>query len=91
MANGGWQAYKAQNHALYGLRHPLSFNQGGESAGIRTMTPEDIRRFHAATHHLANMGTVASFSRATPLDELLARFDKVLMVDAPSGGPRPAD
>jgi hypothetical protein len=53
MANGAWQAYKAQNHALYGSGHPLSFNQGGEPAGIRTMTPEDIRRFHAATHHLA--------------------------------------
>jgi Zn-dependent M16 (insulinase) family peptidase len=34
MANGAWQVYKAQNHALYGLRHPLSFNQGGEPAGI---------------------------------------------------------
>jgi len=91
MANGSWQAWKAQNHALYGPRHALSFNQGGEPSGIRTMTPEDIRRFHAATHHLANMGTVASFSRSTPLDELLTRFDAVLMADAPSGGPRAAD
>ena len=49
MANGGWQAWRAQNHAVYGKRHTLSYNQGGEPAGIRTMTPEDIRRFHAAT------------------------------------------
>ena len=41
-----------------------SYNQGGEPAGIRTMTPEDIRRFHAASHHLANMGTVASFPKS---------------------------
>ena len=49
MANGSWQAWRAQNHAVYGTRHPLSYNQGGEPAGIRTMTPADIRRFHAAT------------------------------------------
>jgi hypothetical protein len=91
MANGSWQAWRAQNHALYGTRHPLSFNQGGEPAGIRTMTPADIRRFHAATHHLANMGTVAAFPRSAPLDALLARFDRVLMKDAPKGAPRPAD
>lgn len=93
MANAGWQAWRAQNHAVYGTRHPLSYNQGGEPAGIRTMTPEDIRRFHAATHHLANMGTVAAFPRSAPLDGLLARFDRILMTDAPppGGRPRPAD
>lgn len=93
MAGAGWQAWRAQNHAVYGTRHPLSYNQGGEPAGIRTMTPADIRRFHAATHHLANMGTVAAFPRAARLDGLLARFDRVLMADAPPPGqaPRPAD
>ena len=91
MANGGWQAWRAQNHALYGTRHTLSFNQGGEPAGIRTMTAEDIRRFHAAAYHLANMGTVAAFPKSAGLDDLLSRFDRVLMEDAPKGGPRPAD
>ena len=91
MANGSWQAWRAQNHAVYGTRHTLSYNQGGEPAGIRTMTPADIRRFHAATHHLANMGTVAAFPKSAALDDLLARFDRVLMKDAPKGGPRPAD
>ena len=91
MANGSWQAWRAQNHAVYGTRHTLSYNQGGEPAGIRTMTPADIRRFHAATHHLANMGTVAAFPKSAALDDLLARFDRVLMTDAPKGGPRPAD
>ena len=91
MANGSWQAWRAQNHAVYGTRHALSYNQGGEPAGIRTMTPEDIRRFHAATHHLANMGTVAAFPKSAALDDLLARFDRVLMKDAPKGRPRPAD
>ena len=91
MANGSWQAWRAQNHALYGRHHALSYNQGGEPAGIRTMTPADIRRFHAATHHLANMGTVAAFPQSAALDDLLARFDRVLMTDAPKGRPRPAD
>jgi hypothetical protein len=91
MANGAWQAWRAQNHAVYGTRHALSYNQGGEPAGIRTMTPEDIRRFHAASHHLANMGTVASFSKSARLDDLLARFDRMLMKDAPRGAPRTAD
>ena len=91
MANGAWQAWRAQNHAVYGKSHTLSYNQGGEPAGIRTMTPADIRRFHAATHHLANMGTVAAFPRAAAVDGLLARFDRVLMKDAPKGGPRTAD
>ncbi len=91
MANGPWQAWRARFHAVYGTQHPLAYNQGGEPAGIRTMTPEDIRRFHAATHHLANMGTVAAFPRSAPLATLLQRFDRVLMQDAPRGAPRPAD
>ena len=31
------------------------------------MTPADIRRFHAATHHLANMGTVVTFPKSAPV------------------------
>lgn len=93
MANGPWKAWRAQGHAVYGTQHALSFNQGGEPAGIRTMTPADIRRFHAATHHLANMGTVAAFPKSVAIDGLLQRFNRVLMVDAPAAGaaPRRAD
>ena len=92
-ANAGSRAWRALNHAVYGTGHPLSFNAGGEPADIRTMTPQDIRRFHAATHHLANMGTVAAFPKSAALDMLLQRFDRVLRVDAPPAGraPRPAD
>lgn len=93
MAGAEWQAWRARNHAVYGTRHALAYNQGGEPAGIRTMTPQDIRRFHAATHHLANMGTVAAFPRSAPLPQLLERFDRMLMRDAPPLGtaPRRAD
>ena len=92
MANATWQAWRAQNHAVYGKAHTLAYNQGGEPAAIRTMVPKDIRDFHRNTHHLANMGTVAAFPKSAPLDMVLARFDRILMKDAPAGGkPRPAD
>jgi hypothetical protein len=92
MANGTWQAWRAQNHAVYGKKHTLGYNQGGEPAAIRTMVPKDIRDFHRASHHLANMGTVAAFPRSAGLGMILSRFDRILMKDAPAGGkPRAAD
>jgi Zn-dependent M16 (insulinase) family peptidase len=90
MANAAWKEWRAVNHVAYGERHPLGYNQGGEPAGIRTMTPEDIRRFHAATHHLGNMGTIAAFPKKVALADALARFDAILSKDA-KGPPRPAD
>ncbi|MBC8022327.1 MAG: hypothetical protein H7Y14_04370, partial [Burkholderiales bacterium] len=91
MANPLWKEWRAANHVVYGERHPLGYNQGGEPSGIRTMRPEDIRRFHAASHHLANMGTIAAFPKTTALGDVLARFDRMLMRDAPKGAPRRAD
>jgi Zn-dependent M16 (insulinase) family peptidase len=92
MANATWKQWRAFNHAVYGTNHPLGYNQGGEPSGIRTMTPDDIRKFHRASHHLANMGTIAAFPRSEPVDGLLRRFDRMLSKDAPLGGrPRAAD
>jgi Zn-dependent M16 (insulinase) family peptidase len=91
MSNATWKQWRAFNHAVYGTRHPLGYNQGGEPAGIRTMTPKDIRDFHRASHHLANMGTIVALPRSEPVDKALARFDRILMADAPKGAPRPAD
>ena len=91
MANPTWKQWRAFNHAVYGLKHPLGYNQGGEPSGIRTMTPQDIRDFHRASHHLANMGTIAAFPKSEPLDKVLARFDRILAKDAPKGAPRAAD
>jgi Zn-dependent M16 (insulinase) family peptidase len=92
MANGAWQAWRAQNHAVYGKNHALGYNQGGEPAAIRTLVPKDIRDFHRHSHHLANMGTIAAFPKSAALDQVLARFDRILMKDVPVGGkPRPAD
>ena len=92
MATASGQVWRAHNHVVYGERHPLAYNQGGEPAAIRTMTPKDIRAFHRASHHLANMGTIAAFPKSASLDTVLARFDAILMKDAPAGGkPRRAD
>ena len=83
MANGAWQAWRAQNHAVYGKNHALGYNQGGEPAAIRTLVPKDIRDFHRHSHHLANMGTIAAFPKSASLDMVLSRFDRILMKDAP--------
>lgn len=83
--------YRAMGHLVYGERHPLAYNAGGEPAAIRTMTPGDIRRFQKATHHLANMGTIAAFAPSTPVASVLERFDRVLSQADPKAKPRPAD
>ncbi|MFQ5606857.1 MAG: M16 family metallopeptidase [Candidatus Zixiibacteriota bacterium] len=66
---------------IYGEKHPLSFEAGGLPAAIREMTPQDIRDFHARTHHLNNMGAVVSIGDEVTLkaclDELSAIFERV--------------
>ena len=42
------------------------------------MTPEDIKRFHAANYHLGNMGMVASLPKEMALSDVLARTDAIL-------------
>lgn len=82
------QLFRAAGHAIYGTAHPLSYNSGGEPSGIRTMQPKDIRDFHAATHYLANMGTIASFPRSVALDEILTKTDAILNRVEPAGKKR---
>lgn len=85
------RVFRAAGHMVYGEQHPFAYNAGGETSGIRTMKPEDIRKFQKSTHHLANMGTIASFSPRTPLDSVLKRFDAVLATADPGAKPRRAD
>src|SRR5258706_2544698 len=87
-ANPFSRLYRAAEQLVYGRSHPLSYNAGGEPSGIRTMKPEDIRAFQKSTHHLANMGTIAAFSAATPVESVLARFDRVLSRADPQAQPR---
>ena len=55
------------------------------------MTPEDIRRSTPPTTTSPTWARSAAFPKSAPLDDVLARFDRMLMKDAPKGGPRPAD
>ncbi len=71
---------RTMGQMVYGAQHPLAYESGGYPDAIRTMTPDDIRRFHDATYHLANMGMVGAFpssmSLASVLDHTAALLDK---------------
>lgn len=64
---------------IYGDHHPLSYESGGLPSAIRTMTPQDIRTFHAGAYHLANMGMVGSFGPDIPMDSILMSMDSLLL------------
>jgi hypothetical protein len=72
--------FRTLGQMVYGAQHPLAYESGGYPDAIRTMTPDDIRRFHDATYHLANMGMVGAFpssmSLASVLDHTAALLDK---------------
>jgi len=78
--SGSTVLWRRIGQLVYGAQHPLALESGGYPAAIRTMTPEDIRRFHDATYHLANMGMVGAFpssmSLASVLDHTAALLEK---------------
>jgi Zn-dependent M16 (insulinase) family peptidase len=74
----GSRLFRTLGHALYGEDHPLAMSAGGWPSAIRTLTPEHIRAFHRATHHLGNMGTVAALPRSESLSSVLTRIDNIL-------------
>ncbi|HUP50681.1 MAG TPA: hypothetical protein VNA04_18045 [Thermoanaerobaculia bacterium] len=84
------QLFRTAGHLMYGTQHPLALNSGGEPSGIRTMQPEDIRNFHASTHYLANMGTIASFPKSVPIETALSRIDRILESVEPEARKRAA-
>jgi Zn-dependent M16 (insulinase) family peptidase len=63
---------------VYGPSHPLANVSGGEPSAIRTMTPEDLRAFHAETHHLANMGMVVAIPDEIDYRDFLAELNSIL-------------
>ena len=71
-----WRAFCA---ALYGAEHPLALSSGGLPSGIREMTPEHIRTFHADHYRLGNMGMIGSFSETQQVPQLLERIDAMLV------------
>ncbi len=77
--------YRALGQMLYGREHPLALSSGGFPAAIRTMTPEDLRHFHATTHHLNNMGAVLAVGDEIPLRESLETMSGILARVEPDG------
>ncbi len=77
----------ALTRLIYGAAHPLAFDSGGSPAGIRTLTPERIRRFHAAHYQLGNMGMVAAFPARLALSTVLAEVSAQLTRFAPTSPP----
>jgi hypothetical protein len=71
---------------VYGAQHPLSYESGGYPEAIRTMTPEDIRAFHDATYHLANMGMIAAFPSSMSLASVLEHTATLLDKEAGRAG-----
>lgn len=79
MNNSFSRIFDSAQAMLYGKAHPLSFNSGGSPEGIRTMQPDDIKRFHAANYHLGNMGALVSVApKDMPLASVLSRMDQML-------------
>lgn len=76
----------AAKRAVFGTRHPLAYESGGYPDDIRTMTPEDIRKFHGDNYHLANMGMIATFPSAMTLTAVLDGADQVLTSSNQRGG-----
>jgi Zn-dependent M16 (insulinase) family peptidase len=77
---------RALDRLVFGADHPMTYVSGGYPEAIRRMQPEDIRRFHASTHHLANMGMVASVARKIGIEETLRRIGGILDRVEPAGG-----
>ncbi len=78
MDQPGRRVFYAAAEMIYGPDHPLAFDAGGSPEGLRVIQPSDIRTFHAAHYHLANIGAIVSVPGNMPLDRVLERFDESL-------------
>jgi Zn-dependent M16 (insulinase) family peptidase len=74
----GTQMWDAMGRALYGPGHPMALSSGGTPEGIREMTPEHIRDFHAAHYQLGGMGMIAVLPRTIDDGETLRQLDGML-------------
>jgi len=70
--------YYASMDMVYGKGHPLSYVSGGTPEALRVIQPSDIRKFHAAHYHLANMGAIVSVPKDIELESVLMNIDASL-------------
>jgi Zn-dependent M16 (insulinase) family peptidase len=74
--------WRAAGQLVYGATHPLALDSGGYPPAIRAMTPHDIRAFHDAAYHLANMGMVGAFPSSMKLGDVLDHTAHILEQEA---------
>jgi Zn-dependent M16 (insulinase) family peptidase len=82
--------WRLARQLVWGADHPLALESGGYPDAIRSMTAEDIRKFHTSAYHLANMGMVGAFPSKMSLASVLDGTAKVLDTEAgrATGGKR---
>jgi len=85
----GRRIYSAALNMIYGAGHPLQFNSGGSPEALRVIQPSDIRKFHAANYHLANMGAVISVPKDMTVESVLRRMDSSLSRVQPQRSTQP--
>ncbi len=78
--------FRAMGHLIYGPTHPLVLDSGGEPAAMRTMTAQDIRKFHNDNYHLANMGMIAAYPSTMSLASVLGKANDVLVAAKTKNG-----
>ena len=84
--------FREMGHLQYGKGHPMSLDAGGYPDAIRTMTPADMRKFMAETHHLNNMSMIVAIPDEIGLEDYLAKTSAIFArLDAnPTPGIDPA-
>ncbi len=83
--------YKQLGIDLYGAKHPLALNSGGDPEGIRRLLPVDIRRFHDSAYFLGNMGSIVSLPKGETVAEELEKIDRTLDAVEPAPVRRKAE
>lgn len=79
--------FRELGHLQFGKGHPLSLDAGGYPDAIRTMTPADMRKFIAETHHLNNMCMIVAIPDEITLEDYLARTSAIFAKLEPSPTP----
>lgn len=69
---------KNMDRLLYGSDHPIGYVSGGDPAVMRSMTAQDMWRFHKENYHLGNMGVVVAIPDAITMDGFLVEMSEIL-------------
>ncbi len=69
--------FRPLDHMIFGENHPQALSSGGYPPAVRTMTPEDMWKFHGETHHLNNMGMVLTIPDDITIEECLNQLENI--------------